>query len=1112
MLEGTLYYVDSEFGTVMYSVKARDSFDGIKLYIENNYSDYTMMTNAQNIFDKSIDESGLVTYPYEDANTTDKRRLDIKKANKYKTNIVNREFCTRIASLIRYVDITGKKNYNKETGLDFTFSDTRVVELEGIGTVEYKTGLVTEMHVQNKFLKLDLTTVSDSALENNAIFKELKLKDNFGNILSTTPISNVGFKLSEEFLGFPYTPPIAEAYVSTLGMYETIEEVIANNPDKNTDWILNRKYEIVSDETLEEIIAMFMAHNGFVAFDTETSGLKINFKSRTNEADQLVGVVLSIEKGTGYYFPLQHKCFKNLCDGDHFYFMDKYMRPILEKKQIITHNVSFDWKVAYIYDINLNVTYDTMIAFGVTKRYEEESFEYGLKALARNIFGLDMFDLDDFVTGSSFSDSNVAFWDLPYEIVRRYAPADADMTLSLYEYIEHHNILDKYNARRIFELEIDFAKCVAYSEFFGYHIAIEQIPQLNEEILGNMEKYKKIMFEIAGKEFNPNSPKQLVEIIYDELKIPPVENKRSTSKDLLGVLAKEKTPDGEAKYPFIVALKKYRDNEGIYKNFLKRLPEFSTSDGFIFPRVLPLGTTTGRCSVNNPNYQSYNDAVKKKVTPREGYLHLDSDFSQIEQRVLVSMANTMFPDGKPLALMTDFDDADMDYHQYQAARMFNVPYASVTKAMRQQSKGINFGLPYGMGDESLGGRIFGEKNKENTAKASVLRQKFFQGQEKIEMFFERVRGEGVRNGFTSTKFGRRRYYHKGKFTVNEIRRQAGNHVIQGTSADIYKLAVVSLFRRVCKEGWLGLVLFNTFVHDEILLEVHKSINMFKFMQIWREEFEVKIEGFCRLYAGVGVGKCWYDAKKQDLPPQYSDILISEYREDMDWDEDIEGFVKHTNAGLAQYLIDRVRDYILDPESQNQVIKPAIFGILGGVKDDIVKEIKEDDALLAEYNAMLGGEYITKEDGCTSGDLQHWIQIYCKYYNIDYNNVSILAPSDVVVGQSSQETQEEEVKLEYDDIRPIDLLHNRVKQKGYTVDFNTRNVYLGVYMLGNINILDNVIGLAKETGLYKINIFLNTDVADAILVTERYLDSADLQLLGSLYGNLISQGGRMVNAQ
>jgi DNA polymerase-1 len=657
-------------------------------------------------------------------------------------------------------------------------------------------GLITSLDCENKYVKIHLETVPDQAFE-ESIFKELKEKDKFGRKLYSTPVSIVGFKLGEDVLGFPYVPEVAKEIPQGFGMDETIEEVIAALPDKNTAWILDQEYHIVTDDNLEEIIKMFEDHEGLIAYDTETSGLNINFKSRTNEADQLVGVVLSRKPGEGYYFPLQHKLFANLCGGDHFYFMERYMRNLLENKKIICHNLKFDWKVAHIYDINVNCVYDTMLALGVTKRYEEESYALGLKDLTKNIFGRDSFELSDFVMGGSFGDSDIAFWDLPYELVRQYAPADTDNTYALYEFIEKEDIINKYNARKVFEMEITFAKAVAYSEFYGYHIDVENIPELQGKIVGEMERCKKEMFALAGEEFNPNSPAQLVTIMYDKLGVEKVGEKASTDKETLKTLASRTNPDGSPKYPFVKMLKTYRDNEGIYKNFLKKLPEFATTDGYIFPDVLQIGTNTGRVSVKNPNYQSYNDIVKHYVVPRPEFMHFDSDFAQIEQRVLVSYASIMFNDFESLALLRDFDDADMDYHQYQAARMFNVPYAAVTKSMRQQSKGINFGLPYGMGDESLGTRIFGERNRENTKKAADLRKKFFQGQELIEDFFEKVRSEGVRRGYTETQWGRRRYYHKGVFSVAEIRRQAGNHVIQGcihgdTAIEIKNLGVVKI--------------------------------------------------------------------------------------------------------------------------------------------------------------------------------------------------------------------------------------------------------------------------------------------------------------------------------
>ena len=781
MLSGSLFYKDPKYGELEYSLLGRDSFNDLKLQLTaTSNCDFTVWKYKMSLYD--MQEDGTVPEEYTTivGKDAEVRRLDVKKTNKFKTTITNRDFASHISALVRYMQIAGKQQYNQQMSNEF--SATRPVDIieittkQKIGTICYNMGLITKLICENKFVRIALETVPDNDFE-ESIFKELKDKDKFGKKLYSTPISIVGFKLSEELLGFPYIPEVAKEMPQGFGMYETIEDVIAAHPEKNTAWILDQDYHIVTDETLEDVMKMFYDHDGLIAYDTETSGLNINFKSRTNEADQLVGVVLSRKPGEGYYFPLQHKLFPNLCNGDHFYFMDKYMRPLLENKQIICHNLKFDWKVAYIYDINVNCVYDTMLALGVTKRYEEESYELGLKALTKNIFGRDSFELSDFVMGGSFGDSEIAFWDLPYELVRQYAPADTDNTYALYEFIEKEDILNKYNAKKVFEMEITFAKAVAYSEFYGYHIDVERIPELQEKIVGEMERCKKEMFKIAGEEFNPNSPAQLVTIMYDKLGVEKVGEKASTDKDTLKTLASRTNSDGSPKYPFVKLLKTYRDNESIYKNFLKRLPEFATSDGYIFPDVLQIGTNTGRVSVKNPNYQGYNDIVKHYVVPRPDFIHFDSDFAQIEQRVLVSYASIMFNDFESLALLKDFDDPDMDYHQYQAARMFNVPYAAVTKSMRQQSKGINFGLPYGMGDESLGARIFGERNRENTKKAADLRKKFFQGQELIEDFFEKVRSEGVRKGYTETQWGRRRYYHRGVFSTAEIRRQAGVRLV-----------------------------------------------------------------------------------------------------------------------------------------------------------------------------------------------------------------------------------------------------------------------------------------------------------------------------------------------
>jgi DNA polymerase I-like protein with 3'-5' exonuclease and polymerase domains len=1097
MLHGRLRYNDEHVGTVEYEVYANDNFDGMKLYIINgDLGNYTNYQNATMVFDKAVGEDGLPYNAYLDAEPSDNRRLDIKKTNKYKSNITNKDFCLRVSSLLRYMQINGKQNYNQNVDETNHFATERIVNVDDLGHVKYEMGIITELHMKGVYVELSLQPTPDNIFD-VGIFKELKEKDKYGHKLSNTPIDNVGFKLDTEILGFEYISAIKKENVNLFGMFETIEEVIANNPEKNTSWILDRKYEIVTDDTLEAVMAEFENYDGYIAFDTETTGLKINFKSRSGEADQLVGVVLSKKRGTGYYFPLQHKLFANLCGGDHWYFMEKYMRKLLEGKKIICHNIKFDWKVAYIYDIVVNCVYDTLLAFGVTKRYEEESYKLGMKDLVRNIFGLDMFDLNDFVTGSSFSDSGITFADLPYEIVRRYAPADADMTLSLFEFLETEAILDRYEAKSVFDMEVNFAKCVAYSEFFGYHINVPKIPEMREQIEGGMEKYRALMFELAGKEFNPNSSQQLSKIMYDELGIEQIGEKRTTAKDALKVLMDYTDENGDPKYPFVHALKSYRDHEGIHKNFLKKLHLFSTSDGFIFPEVMQLGTNTGRCSVKEPNYQSYNDAVKKYVVPRPGFMEFDSDFSQIEYRVLASMAQQE-------GLMLEFEDPDMDYHTYQASRMFSIAYSLVSKALRNQSKGINFGLPYGMGDSSLGTRIFGVRNKETQAKAANLRRKFFQGQEKIQDFFETVRSAGVANGFTSTHFGRRRYYHRGIFSVSEIRRQAGNHVIQGTAADIYKIACNRLFNRIIDEGWLGKVLMNAFVHDELVAEVHESINPYYFLKAWREEFQLVIDGFCKLFAGAGFGKSWYEAKKQDLPPQYINEIIDTWNEDMPWDGNTEKFMQDVKDGYEEYKVRRVKDYCTDPVNQGEIIKPIVYALLVEVTGNIVDAIRKADnsaELLNEYNGLFGSEYIPVEGKTKIKLLKDYLMVFCNYYGIDVATMNVKSPDEAAVSSSSNSAEDEPIAFEDDSYSIEDLISLR----GYYRDDFKNIIYFVDKPMQYNGIATTVVnylfskGLFRAEGLFQLAMF--DEATRQTTIYNAYMSESDYQILMATYNNL-----------
>lgn len=928
-------------------------------------------------------------------------RVDVGKS--ISTNATNTVFAARVGTPIRYTLGVSNRELVNEYGRAIAKDQIQDTTFE----VEYDCSIPKRLCIHTKYIDLVLNETTECE-----VFGKLKKKDNFGNILYRTPISTISAKYNSATLGVE-VPKIDNDDIPAWGMYENIEDVIAANPNKNTKWILDRHYIIVNKDNVDEILAKFKNYNGLIAFDTETTGLRVNWQSMQGKGDTIVGFSLSYKAGQGYYFPLAHKKFDNLTD-DITDFMLTKVKPILEGKRIICHNTSFDWKVAYLYGINVNVVYDTMVAFSCTYRYMYgKTYKTGLKELAKNILGLDMFDLNDFVIGEW--GNQVTFADLPYELVRRYATADADMTLSLYDWLEKNQILKKFGAIRVHDLEVQFAKVVGYSEFYGYRIDLKNLPEMIKRTEEALELHHKNMEQMLGHSLNPNSPQQLAAAMYDELKIQPTKkDSRSTDKDTLRELSYITDEDGNTKYPFVTELQAYRSHAGTYKNFIKKKDEFVTEDGYVYPNVYQFGTDTGRVSIKEPNYQSYDGLVKHYVIPRDGYLMFDCDYSQIEYRVLASMAGQT-------NLCEAMNDPDTDYHTHQASRMFGVPYASVSSGLRKQAKSVNFALPYGMGDRSLGGRIFGKITDENTRKAAALRAKYFEGQEKILHLFEGVRAQGAKTNYTSTWLGRRRYYDRQRFSVADIRRQAGNHVIQGTAADIYKMGVVKVFDMIVKNDWLGKVLINAFVHDELVIEIHNSINPYEFLKYWRDEYQVKLKNFCTLYAGAGFGHNWYEAKSQDLPPQFIQQCIDR-ADKIQWNGDIAQFIEQCKKEYFNYKVQRVADYITDKNNDNAVIKPIINSLL--------LEVTSKKLGLSEKE-------LTKKYSAFDDIIKQFVQSYSDRFVSDSKVYKILSPDMLVVAKVPE-------KVDGVQLPQVSRLQNLLQtclMTGIVVDTETQIVYV-----------------------------------------------------------------------
>lgn len=964
---------------------------------------------------------------------------------------INQEFFCQLGAILRYLKVhCTTRNIDGFTGLQLASGEFEPEEYtsftipteDGSGTlatVKLRLGNIYEMKCESPLFSIDI--VNDPLLDN-------ELYPSFKNGISK------GFANTIEYLGFDVQKQTVFASNALGGMYSSLDEVIEAHPEKEFEWLRGKDYKIVTDEMLEEVCEYIYNYDGYVYYDTETTGLRINFKSRIGQADQCVGIILSVIDGESFFFPMQMKAIKNLCGGDHFFFMEHYMRKILEGKELVAHNMVFDWKVSYIYDINANIVHDTLAIFRLTIGAERKDLSVGLKELTEMLLHRDALELSDLVIDDSWGESDVRFWDLPEELVRYYACADTDDTRGIFKYAMQNDLLTKYNAHKTYEIEIAFSFAVAYQEFYGHLFDVNKTEKLRTEIMGNIDRLYKEMCGIIGHEFNPNSSPQLLKILYKELGIPEQISRKTgrptTDKETLKKLGELTDIDGNIKYPFVQLLLEYRVNEGVRK-IIDKFPEVATQDGYLFPGVKQYGTTTGRVSIKEPNYQSYNNPVKKEIIPRPGYYMFDTDYSSVEYRVLGNMSgNKMIKDS--------FYDPDFDYHSYQAARMYGVPYSSVTGKLRKAAKGINFGLPYGMGDESLGVRIFGEKSDENTRKASALRKSYFKGQEDIEVFFQNARENGASNGYTETYFGRRRYYNRAQYSINSIKRQAGNHVIQGTAADVYKLAVGRVFKRICREGWLGKVLLTGFIHDELLGEVSVDIDPMKWLKVLREEFEVKITDekgnqWCPLYMGFGWGRNWYEAKSTEIPIKLQWEFVEKYGETgfPSWNGDVGAFCDSVPDMLRVFEIEDCSRQLLSEEAQCKEIKPALnSAILGVIKEDAkhYKEVLENEDLRSVYHIQgtitdSEGNIIT--DVPKTSDTQEAIDYFCMLHNVDRSKVNVLSIADVDVKESTsalggtdyddeEESEEEQTRQQLER-----LINDRIQTLGLYVDYENKEI-------------------------------------------------------------------------
>lgn len=691
-----------------------------------------------------------------------------------------------------------------------------------------------------------------------------------------------------------------------------------------------------------------------------------------------------------------------------------------------------------------------------------EKREFGMDAWELEDFFPDFKEDNSGLTrGAKKKGSKIDFSYMDYDGARVYAPTDGDATFKLFVKYKTDMMQNHKDMEYIYQVEMIVSSCIAYMEFYGHRLDERMIngarastqaevlcieseirdlvgyrSDKEKELYGKLSEQREVYkdadasgdrdainkaiseMEATCKELrgvidtdeehplNLAAPGQVATLFYDVLKIPNpnTEGKKSVAKRELKALLKERNADGTPKYPVVHMYSEYKKQDTLVTKFFDNLQYFQYPGGYIFSSYGQIAAATGRMSCSRPNAQQYPHSVTKMVKPRPGYLMADADYSQIEYRVLTALAGNEW-------LAKLFSNPDSDYHTLMASLMYEVPYASVTGDMRKAAKSFNFGIPYGMGFASLAILLTGNSLPASIEEAKIKYEQYFKNQPKTRKFFDTVKEQAQVNKYTETFWHRRRYYSfedKDGKTNNARKaaalRQAGNAVIQGTAADVFKISVARNFKFIRDNHLLGKILIINMIHDEQLFEIDtRYLNIKKVITCIGKNMQFKIDGFPPLYIGAGVGASWDDAKGKDAEihptllenwtkemdsygiwvkdplPLTDDNMHFSYdfstgNEDPNYRKSPDEWLKMLNDSNMQFRINKVKDYLLNPESKGKVIEPVIGNLLNlkfkyghskkeGLTDDqLTKKCLEE---FIKHNGLEGicdpADYLTQEE-------------------------------------------------------------------------------------------------------------------------------------------------------
>jgi DNA polymerase-1 len=551
-------------------------------------------------------------------------------------------------------------------------------------------------------------------------------------------------------------------------------------------------------EKLESLVAN-LNQAAVISFDTETTS--------TNEMQaDVVGISLATQPGSGWYIPVGHLEAQNLpLDQVLDALAESLTNPSIQK---IGHNVKYDYLILARHGLRVfPLSFDTMIAEWLV---DPSTHNLGLKNLVLARLGEEMTHIEELI-GKGKKQLSMA--QIPVAMVAPYAAADAETCLRLMPQLQAEIKRDGLE-KLMYEMEMPLVSVLAEMEFLGVRLDLDFFHAFSKELTSGLATLEKQIFEQVGKPFNINSTQQLSDILFNRLMLVPPDRGRKTASGHFSTSA-DVLEDLRGQHAVVDLVLEHRELSKLKSTYVDALPAaVDPNTGRVHTSYSQTGSVTGRLSSNNPNLQNIpirtetGRRVRNGFIADEGNVLLSVDYSQVELRLVALMAGD--------EAMLDAFRAGQDIHTTTAAAIFSLPLPEVTKDMRRHAKAINFGLIYGMSafgltrstDLTLG-------EAENFVKTYFAR---FPG---VKRYLDDTRKLATQQGYVTTLLGRRRYFPalKGMMNVqlrNREEREAINAPIQGTAADIMKIAMLHIPAALKQAGLIGQMLLQ--VHDEIVIE------------------------------------------------------------------------------------------------------------------------------------------------------------------------------------------------------------------------------------------------------------------------------------------------------